>query len=72
MTILTSLNGYQTKKYYNNQNVNQLVKKFAFNAKKNNLDGIVCSPLEIKTVRKEVGNKMLIIVLWKLSWLWFS
>ena len=62
VTILTSLNGSQTKKYYNNQNVNQLVKKFALNAKKNNLDGIVCSPLEITTVRKEVGNKMLIVV----------
>ena len=62
VTILTSLNNLQTKKYYNNQNVNQLVKKFALNAKKNNLDGIVCSPLEITTVRKEVGHKMLIIV----------
>ena len=62
VTILTSLNSYQTKKYYNNQNVNQLVKKFAHNAKQNNLDGIVCSPLEISTVRKEVGNKMLIVV----------
>ena len=62
VTILTSLNSSQTKKYYNNQNVNQLVKKFAINAKKNNLDGIVCSPLEISTVRKEVGNKMLIVV----------
>ena len=62
VTILTSLNSSQTKKYYNNKNVNQLVKKFAQNAKNNNLDGIVCSPLEIKTVRKVVGRKMLIIV----------
>ena len=62
VTILTSLNSSQTKKYYNNKNVNQLVKKFAQNAKKNNLDGIVCSPLELKTVRKVVGSKMLIVV----------
>ena len=62
VTILTSLNNFQTKKYYNNQNINQLVKKFAQNAKNNNLDGIVCSPLEIKTVRKIVGKKMLIVV----------
>ena len=62
VTILTSLNSSQTKKYYNNKNVNQLVKKFAQNAKNNNLDGIVCSPLELKTVRKIVGSKMLIIV----------
>tara|TARA_Y100001970_G_scaffold160369_1_gene196166 strand:- start:1532 stop:2227 length:696 start_codon:yes stop_codon:yes gene_type:complete len=62
VTVLTSLNASQTKKYYNNKNINQLVKKFARNAKNNNLDGIVCSPLELKTVRKVVGNKMLIIV----------
>ena len=62
VTILTSLNSQQTKKYYNNKNVNQLVKKFSQNAKNNNLDGIVCSPLELKTVRKVVGSKMLIIV----------
>ena len=62
VTILTSLNSYQAKKYYNNQNVNELVKKFALNAKNNNLDGIVCSPLEITAVRKVVGNKLLIVV----------
>jgi len=62
VTILTSLNSSQTKKYYNNKNVNQLVKKFAQNAKNNHLDGIVCSPLELKIVRKAVGNKMLIVV----------
>ncbi len=62
VTVLTSLNASQTKKYYNNKNINQLVKKFARNAKNNNLDGIVCSPLELKTVRKVVGNKMLIVV----------
>ena len=62
VTILTSLNSSQTKKYYNNKNINQLVKKFAENAKNNNLDGIVCSPLELKTVRKVVGSKMLIVV----------
>ena len=62
VTILTSLNTSQTKKYYNNKNINQLVKKFARNAKNNNLDGIVCSALELKAVRKIVGNKMLIVV----------
>ena len=62
VTILTSLNSQQTKKYYNNKNINELVRKFAQNAKKNNLDGIVCSPLELKTVKKIVGNKMLIVV----------
>jgi len=62
VTILTSLDGNQTKKYYNNKNINQLVRKFAQNAKNNNLDGIVCSPLELKNVRKVVGSKMLLVV----------
>ena len=62
VTILTSLNKKQTLKYYKEENVNILVKKFACFAKQNKLDGIVCSPLEIKIVRKEVGKKMLIIV----------
>ncbi len=62
VTILTSLNSVQTKKYFNNQNVNKLVNKFAQNAKMNNLDGIVCSPLELKTVRKAIGKKMIIVV----------
>ena len=29
--------------------------------KKNNLDGIVCSPKEIKYIRKEVGKKFIIV-----------
>ena len=62
VTILTSLDSNQTKKYYNSQNINLLVKKFAKNAKNNKLDGIVCSPLELKAVRKVIGRKMLIVV----------
>jgi len=62
VTILTSLSKKQTLKYYKESNINNLVKKFAKNAKKNNLNGLVCSPLEIKIVRKEVGKKMIIVV----------
>ena len=62
VTILTSLNKKQTLKYYKEENVKILVKNFAGFAKQNKLDGIVCSPLEIKIVRREVGKKMLIIV----------
>ena len=61
VSILTSLNSLQTKKYYNEANVEKLVTKFVKNAYKNKLDGIVCSPLEIKTARK-IGGKNLIIV----------
>ena len=62
VTILTSLNKKQTKKYYKEGDVNILVKKFAKYAKQNKLDGLVCSPLEIKIVRREVGRKMILIV----------
>ena len=62
VSILTSLNSVQTKKYYNEANIEKLVKKFVKFAQKNRVDGIVCSPLEIKMVRKIVGKKFLIVV----------
>ena len=62
VTVLTSLDKKQTLKYYKHKNVNILVKKFANYAKKNNLSGLVCSPLEIDIVRKEVGGKMILVV----------
>jgi len=62
VTVLTSLDKKQTQKYYKEKNVNILVKKFASYAKKNNLSGLVCSPLEINSVRKEVGKKMILVV----------
>ena len=49
------------KKYYNQKNVSILVKKYAHAAKKNKLDGIVCSPKEINYIRKEVGKNFIII-----------
>jgi len=62
VTVLTSLDVKQTLKYYKEKNVNNLVKKFANYAKKNNLSGLVCSPLEISIVRQEVGKKMILVV----------
>ena len=62
VTVLTSLDEKQTLKYYKEKNVNNLVKKFAKYAKKNNLSGLVCSPLEISIVRQQVGKKMILVV----------
>ena len=53
VSILTSMDSKQTIKYYNQKNVTKLVRSFAQAAKKNKLDGIVCSPQEIKYIRKE-------------------
>ncbi len=61
VSILTSLDNKQTEKYYNQNNITSLVKKFCRAAKKNKLDGIVCSPREIKYVRKIVGNNFIIV-----------
>ncbi len=62
VTILTSLDNKQALKYYKESNINTLVKKFAKFAKQNKLNGLVCSPLEIEVVRKEVGKKMTLVV----------
>ena len=61
VSILTSLNSNQTKKYYNQKNISELVKKFSQAAKKNKLDGVVCSPKEIKYIRKVVGKNFIIV-----------
>ena len=61
VSILTSLDENQAKKYYNQKSILSLVKKFAKAAKESGLDGVVCSPKEIKYVRKEVGEKLIIV-----------
>ena len=61
VSVLTSLNSKQTKKYYNESNVSILVRKFAKLAKKNKLDGVVCSPKEIKYIRKQIGKNFIIV-----------
>ncbi len=62
VTVLTSLDKKQILKYYKEKNINTLVKKFSHYAKVNKLNGLVCSPLEIKAVRKEVGREMILVV----------
>ena len=61
VSILTSLNSAQTKKIYKEGNIIKLVKKFVNIAKKQKLDGVVCSPKEIKYIRKQVGKKFIIV-----------
>ena len=61
VSVLTSLNSSQTKKYYNQKNITELVKKFSQSAKKNRLDGVVCSPQEIKYIRKKIGKNFIIV-----------
>ena len=61
VSILTSLNKDQVNKYYNEDDIDKVVKKFVRCAKNYNLNGVVCSPKEIKYVRKEVGRDFIIV-----------
>ena len=61
VTILTSLDSNQTLKYNYNSNIKNIVKDFAHYAIKNKLDGIVCSPQEIKIIKKISLDKLLTI-----------
>ena len=61
VSILTSMDSKQTNKFYNQKNISFLVEKFAKFAKKNGLDGVVCSPKEIKVLRKATGKNFIIV-----------
>jgi orotidine-5'-phosphate decarboxylase len=61
VSILTSLNSEQTSKFYFNNNIENIVSNFTNYALKNNLDGIVCSPREIKMIKKIALHKLMII-----------
>ena len=61
VTILTSLDNEQTEKYYNSKNINDLICKFVKFAIENKLDGIVCSPHEIKLVKKLSSDNFIIV-----------
>ena len=61
VSVLTSLNSQQTNKYYKEKNIEKLVNKFVKYAERNKLDGIVCSPKEIKFIRKMVKKDFIIV-----------
>ena len=61
VSILTSLDSSQTKKYNYNDNIEKIVADYTEYALKNNLDGVVCSPKEIKIVKKIASDNLIII-----------
>lgn len=61
VSILTSLNNEQTQKFYFNNNIENIVSNFTNYALINKLDGVVCSPKEIKIIKKIASNKLLIV-----------
>ena len=62
VSILTSLDSQQIKKYYFNNSVEKIVSDYTNYALKSNLDGIVCSPLEVNMVKKIAGDKLITVV----------
>ena len=61
VSALTSLDNEQVNKYYLRKNVNKLVSDFTYFALENKLDGVICSPHEIKMIKKIAGSKLIII-----------
>ena len=61
VSILTSIKSDTAKKFYFNSDIKNIVSNFSTYAVKNNLDGIICSPNEIKQIKKITKNKLLII-----------
>ena len=64
VSVLTSLDKIQTNKYYNSNNIKEIVSKFVRCAIKNKLDGVVCSPYEIQMINKiksSIKNNFLIV-----------
>ena len=61
VSILTSLNSEQTHKFYFNKDIKKIVSNYTNYALNHNLDGIVCSPAEIKIIKDIAGDKLLIV-----------
>ena len=62
VSILTSLDSQQIKKYYFSNSIEKIVSDYTNYALKSNLDGIVCSPLEVNMVKKIAGDKLITVV----------
>ena len=61
VTVLTSLNSEDFKEMGYSVLIEDCVKNFSNIAKKANLDGVVCSPLEVKLVKKLHGDHLKVI-----------
>ncbi len=61
VTVLTSLNNKDLKEMGHTISITQSVENYSNIAKKAKLDGIVCSPLEVKLVKNMHGNILKVI-----------
>ncbi|MCX7770049.1 MAG: orotidine-5'-phosphate decarboxylase [Proteobacteria bacterium] len=61
VTVLTSFDDIGFKELNYRLPLKEMVKFFAVKAKMWGMDGIICSPMEIKDLRQEIGKNLLII-----------
>lgn len=61
VTVLTSLNNQDFKEMGHTISITQSVENYSSIAKKANLDGIVCSPLEVKIVKNIYGKSLKVV-----------
>ena len=61
VTILTSLNNKDLKEMGHTISITQSVENYSNIARKANLDGIVCSPLEVKLVKNIHGKSLKVV-----------
>lgn len=62
VTILTSLKGPELEEIGMIENVETQVLRLAELARKQGVDGVVCSPREIEIIRKEIGEDIVVVV----------
>ena len=61
VTVLTSLNNKDLEEMGHTISITQFVKNYSKIAKKANLDGVVCSPLEVKLVKSIHSNNLKVV-----------
>jgi orotidine-5'-phosphate decarboxylase len=61
VTVLTSLNNKDIQEMGHTISITQSVENYSNIAKKANLDGIVCSPLEVKLVKSMHGKSLKVV-----------
>ena len=61
VTVLTSLNNQDFREMGHTISITQSVENYSSIAKKANLDGIVCSPLEVKLVKNMHGKSLKVV-----------
>ena len=61
VSVLTSLNEKNIKNMGFNMQISELVKTLSMSAKKNNIDGVVCSVIEVPEIKRNFGEDFITV-----------